>query len=361
MLQKQLLKQLLVNTYDFIDNNYLDEYIKLVTEKQTFSNYTEKHHIIPVNWYKLKFNCQSRREAERYAKDDKNNILVELLFKDHCKAHYLLYFCTMNEIKYGNAIAYLQMINVEATRDTKKDLPILTAAEYNKLQKDFEQIKNDPDSKFLSDTELQFIKENVQKLGTTKCAEILQRPAGVIIHTAVSNNWMLSGKCQVYWTDTQKQWLKENITKYSRQECAKFLGKTEASVHAMEQRLHISGSRISTVKWSSEDDIWLVTNYKLKTIDELIEYLHRSSYAIRARLRTLGITSVNLKMPKKELTKKSTHKVWTVQDKTWLQDNISRYTVAECAKKLERSTSAVEHMLLRLNIKLDHKHKKWNK
>ena len=88
-MEKLKLKNYLLSTNVFIDNDYLDIYINLINNYQVnvSNNYCEKHHILPVAYYKHFYNCKTRFEAEKYANNDKNNILVNLLYKDHCKAH----------------------------------------------------------------------------------------------------------------------------------------------------------------------------------------------------------------------------------------------------------------------------------
>lgn len=99
----QKIKKILLKTYLFEDNQYLDKYLLLVTSSATADNYTEKHHIIPVAVYKIINNYKTRAEAEKIATADKNNILVSLTYRDHCLAHCLLYFCTIGKLKQASA------------------------------------------------------------------------------------------------------------------------------------------------------------------------------------------------------------------------------------------------------------------
>lgn len=97
-LKEELLK------YDFIDCQYLDEYIELM-----LNNYgtvlkkgsTQKHHVIPVSCYfKDAFDFSShRKEALQLANDDSNNYTVNLNYCDHIKAHYLLCRSSSNIIQ----------------------------------------------------------------------------------------------------------------------------------------------------------------------------------------------------------------------------------------------------------------------
>ena len=100
MLNQNELKQKLINTGYFIDNEYLDKYLDLIYNHEVDStHYSENHHVIPVALYKLNNDGCSRRKAEKFAKVDLDNFEVLLLYKDHCLAHYLLYFCTNGKLK----------------------------------------------------------------------------------------------------------------------------------------------------------------------------------------------------------------------------------------------------------------------
>lgn len=101
----QQIKKLLLKTCLFEDNQYLDRYLALVTSQTIASTYTEKHHIIPVAVYKIINNYKTRAEAVKSANADKNNILVNLTYRDHCLAHCLLYFCTIGKLKQASARA----------------------------------------------------------------------------------------------------------------------------------------------------------------------------------------------------------------------------------------------------------------
>lgn len=109
------LKNILLQNYPnvFLDNKYLDEYCKLITNNlktkvEAFK--TQNHHFIPVNVYKILNNLTDRRDSERLANLDPNNFKVSLLYKDHVLAHYYLSMCTTDRISYANAIALYRVL-----------------------------------------------------------------------------------------------------------------------------------------------------------------------------------------------------------------------------------------------------------
>lgn len=101
------LKQLLLNYKLVVDNEYLDQYILLVknnrtTPKEKFK--TQRHHIIPVAYYQHKYSLSGRKEALLYAKQDSANFEINLKFKDHLLAHYLLCLCAKDDwFKFSNS------------------------------------------------------------------------------------------------------------------------------------------------------------------------------------------------------------------------------------------------------------------
>ena len=79
----QELKIKLLNTKYFIENDALNEYLALIYSNKTTENSynTQVHHIIPKSYFK----------ALGLPVDDSGSNLVTLLYKDHIKAHWLLF------------------------------------------------------------------------------------------------------------------------------------------------------------------------------------------------------------------------------------------------------------------------------
>ena len=149
MLSKELLRQKLLKTGYFINNEYLDAYLDLIYSVQALnSTYTEKHHIIPVSLYKLLNKCKTKQEALLLANDDLDNFVKVLLYKDHVYAHYLLYFCTLGKLKHGMGESIFRMVSIypKLTDKTKHYIP--TKEEFIELQCLFEKVVEDPDSRF---------------------------------------------------------------------------------------------------------------------------------------------------------------------------------------------------------------------
>ena len=126
-----VLKEKLLKTGYFIDNDYLDAYIDLVvTPPNTDSlGYTEIHHILQKQYFKI-INKPVDNSLENK---------VRLLYRDHCKAHYLLYFCTIGKLKTANARAINKMFGVITKTNTiiknfKNSIIELSEKDYIKIQ-----------------------------------------------------------------------------------------------------------------------------------------------------------------------------------------------------------------------------------
>ena len=110
-----LLKERLLNTGLFEDNEYLERYCKLVninknTKKQQFK--TQRHHILPITAYEI-LNLDGVNKADN---------LVNLLYKDHILAHYYLALCAKHvhfKYKMFTAINFIlgksKQININTT------------------------------------------------------------------------------------------------------------------------------------------------------------------------------------------------------------------------------------------------------
>ena len=99
------LKNYLLATNMFIDNDFLVDYCKLIIENLTTKRTkfkTQVHHIIPKSYFKI-----IRKEVN----NNKEN-LVNLQYSDHILAHYFLSLCCINkELRYYMESALAFMVN----------------------------------------------------------------------------------------------------------------------------------------------------------------------------------------------------------------------------------------------------------
>ena len=85
------LKNFILSFNIFEDNQFLDEYCNLILlnlTKEKIKYKTQRHHFIPVCYYKYTYKL-SRKDAIIYS-EQHNNFCVNLLYTDHILAHYYL-------------------------------------------------------------------------------------------------------------------------------------------------------------------------------------------------------------------------------------------------------------------------------
>ena len=94
-IKKEDAKRNLVNL-GYLDNEYLDKYLEIIYNnlETPKSVHTQKHHILPVKNYDEESLVYNRLTAVKKANEDKQNFLVNLLYKDHLTAHAYLTLCT---------------------------------------------------------------------------------------------------------------------------------------------------------------------------------------------------------------------------------------------------------------------------
>ncbi len=172
MIIKNVLKQKLLNTGLFLDNEYLDEYINLVLSNNITIGYTEKHHILQRNYFK----------KSGLPLDNSPDNLITLSYCDHCKAHWLLYFCTTGYLKKANeaSIRYIvEMYKVLTGKDRNKFE--FNDYDFQLLQSYMTSIVNDENSRYWTEAEVDYLKKNYCGYGTgPKCAKYLNKPINLV-------------------------------------------------------------------------------------------------------------------------------------------------------------------------------------
>lgn len=123
------LKEKLLLTNYFIDNDWLNKYCNLIeinknTKKE--SGITQKHHILQKAYFKI---------TNKQLDNSKDNI-VHLKYSDHILAHYYLCYCTKDKLKQSNYQAFHCMINMAPKNF---DLELFYNKNYINYNKEYEE------------------------------------------------------------------------------------------------------------------------------------------------------------------------------------------------------------------------------
>ena len=136
------LKQILLKYNIVEESEYLDKYCQLIednltTKRQKFC--TARHHVIPVSFYKIKFNLADRKEAKKRAEEDLDNKVINLTFADHLKAHLYLAITSSVDYKEANSYAFNRLISAGnknfKVKISTAELTEQELVEYQRLQK----------------------------------------------------------------------------------------------------------------------------------------------------------------------------------------------------------------------------------
>lgn len=269
-MKENIIKKL-TNLPFIINNTYLKQYIWLVSAKNTQAGYQELHHII----------CKSFSKTLNEPVDNSADNLVSLLFKDHCKAHWLLYKCTTGEVKVAMANAFVSMI---AFKNLSKDTLLtfgLTEADYSELQLKIEKLRQDKALNYWKAEDDEFLIKNYANNGQRYCAEHLGRSLKAVSSRAsdlglVMNKW---------WTDELDNFLKANYHKLGPKECSKQLNRSYGSVVSEAGRIGLTKQNF----YSNDDINFIKENYAKYGENYCAEKLKRTSAAILRYAHILGL------------------------------------------------------------------------
>lgn len=228
-----IIKVQLLKTNYFIDNVYLDDYLALINSSKQNQCYQEKHHILNEAYFK-KFGLPV---------DNSDSNIVWLSFKDHCKAHYLLYFCTIGFLKKVNEFAFTGMLKplhktAKQLNQYKIEENLLTDSDLEELQTYMENIINDTNSQFWSSNELQLLIQYYPKEGYAIYKRFPNRSKDTVKQKAVALGLRVENH---YWTNEQIAILINNYPGKSLSELCKLINRPYNSVKNQVAKLKRKG------------------------------------------------------------------------------------------------------------------------
>lgn len=114
-----MIKDIILKTGAFIDNEYLDKYLNIISSSAD-AGYSEKHHIIPQKYFKLL----------GISVDNSATNIIKLSAYNHIYAHYLLCFCTIGKLNKSCIKAFLLMTQYNKRLLTTEECTMLTNLNY---------------------------------------------------------------------------------------------------------------------------------------------------------------------------------------------------------------------------------------
>lgn len=129
------IKESLLKSSGFVDNEFLDLYVRLVernTRTYRRNGLTNKHHILPKSW----FNINNKTV------DNSTSNLVNLVYRDHVLAHYYLCLCTVGKLQYANELAFFCLLSRNNKLTSCDKLLMSSLPLYNTIYESYKQKKH---------------------------------------------------------------------------------------------------------------------------------------------------------------------------------------------------------------------------
>ena len=93
----------------FEPNEYMAKYFALLESNKNNTS-GEKHHVIPVCVYGQQHKCKNRKEAEKFANADINNVIVRLAIPQHTLAHFYLCKCCIDKLLFERLLIAFKLL-----------------------------------------------------------------------------------------------------------------------------------------------------------------------------------------------------------------------------------------------------------
>lgn len=330
------LKNFLLSTGYFKDNEYLSAYLSLINEYSADTiGHSEKHHVIPAAVYKHSYSCNAV-DARKIADADEKNYVISLLYKDHVLAHYFLYFCTKGNVKKAMGKAIICMVgNLEIDKLDLSEFKYLPE-QFDKIQQLIDHIYSDPNNNFYTPYEVEFLKTYYSEKGSQWCAEQLNKPItsikakahGLRLHLNTFNPWSVE----------ELQVLKQYYQQYGPDYCSNLLSNRDKnSICSTARRLGLQCRRL----WSEDEVGFLIENYSRLGGKKCAESLNRPYASVRMKANMLNLTTGN---------------PWREDELKLLKENYHK-GAAFCKTLINRSEQVIRVKASELGLKTTHKRK----
>lgn len=281
MLTKQELKEKLLQSKQlagkYIDNEYLDRYLDLITSPTVIQGYSELHHIQPRSYFKY----------NNLVIDSSTDNIVRLVYKDHIKAHYYLYYCTTDKLQTANAA--MVMSSVKLLSKNKK-LTDLTETDFIEVQEYIDAIRNDTNSKYWTDEELTILLHLTPRSSNKKRDDFKILFPNKTYEQVLSKAVLLGIKIgTIPWTTEEDNLLKQYFPIIG-QAVINYL--PNRTVQACARRARLLGLKHSLI-WTKEELATLIKYYSEEGGNVAKRLPNRNSITCKMKAKELGLVYKN--------------------------------------------------------------------
>ena len=275
-MEKEILREKLLKTGLFIENEFLDQYLDLVIDYATVNSYVEGHHILQRVYYK-----HNKLEV-----DNSTDNMVYLAYADHCKAHWLLYWCTKSFLRNANAwtVQYMQTSYKKFTGKDKRKFEFVQE-DFELLEYYFKSIKTASENLFWTEEDLAILKAEYSKVGAEGLVNKLAYPRSIQAIRLQASILKLSSP--VYWTEEELQILRQYYPEEGYRCYKRLNNKSKQAVQGKAFRLGLE----STWDWTDKEIARLKQYYPLYGY-KCKDYLcHKSVAKIKAKALELNLSN----------------------------------------------------------------------
>ena len=283
MLDRVTLKEKLLGTEYFIENSFLEKYLKLVCHKYYRKHVLYKHHILQRKYYHL---------IKKRVDDSKDNI-IELPFDKHCLAHWYLINCTIGELRRANIRAIHQMITQTKKMESLNEKIIKQLAKYAMLATE------DKESSYWTSKEIKILKTYYPLYGSKECLKYLsKRKYTYNIKAAAKRFGIKSKNAYPAWTKNEDEILAKYYPVGGYKLCEQYLNRTRTNIQARANTLGIVGVGWSKIKklWTKDEEEILYKYYVDFGAKYCEQFLPGKSYnSIKGHANKMGLTRKGIK------------------------------------------------------------------
>lgn len=293
------LKQKLLSTNYFLDNDYLAKYVDLCYSCGSnikTEQHSEAHHILQFSYFTLINRISKKQDINKlrrlsnkvnsleYNQITKNN-LVYLSYYYHCLAHYYLYKCTKGELKYNNEFAFCKMT------DRNLQLRGCSGDDIDQLLKNLAQLRLDPDSvsyknRCIDDAIIQYYGRGGYKLVQSKLLEQGITATKLCLKARAQRLGIKGARYAEDWSDSELEIIKNNYPIGGYNLCKQFLPKrSKFAIQARAKYLGVlaPGASKANAGWTPSEDEILKKYYSIGGTKLCQQYLNRTEKSIKHR------------------------------------------------------------------------------